>query len=266
MNMNFNLFKTARSYKIHGPQGGLASTLVLPSGFNVEKDRCPMVVLMHGFMSRKDLYPLPAIADALAKDGIASIRFDFNAHGKSEGRFIDMTVSNETADAKAVLEYAQSLPFVEKTALLGHSQGGVIAGLLAGQLENTPSRPQCLVLLAPAAVLKDDAIAGRCMNAKYDPANPPEYVSVFFHKLGRKFIKEAQKLPIFETSSAFSGPVCIIQGEKDKIVPVEYSLRYKDGYKDCELHVMPSEGHMLNSRKKEVIDTVAVFLKKKLSE
>lgn len=225
-----------------------------------------MVILMHGFMSRKELYPLPAIANALANEGIASIGFDFDAHGKSEGKFIDMTISNEIADAKAVLEYVKSLPFVENIALLGHSQGGVVAGMLAGQLENTPSKPGCLVLLAPAAVLKDDAIAGRCMNTEYDPANPPEYVSVFFHKLGRKFITEAQKLQIFETSSAYSGPVCIIHGENDKIVPVKYSLRYKEGYKDCELHLLPSEGHMLNSRKTEVIDMITVFLKNRLSE
>ena len=40
---------------------------------------------MHGFLSKKELYPIPAIAGALAKAGIASLRFDFDAHGRSEG-------------------------------------------------------------------------------------------------------------------------------------------------------------------------------------
>ena len=83
---------------------------------------------MHGFMSKKEMYPMPAIAKALAKAGIASIRFDFDAHGKSEGRFMDMTISSEIADAKAVLAYARNLPFVTDIALIGHSQGGVVAG------------------------------------------------------------------------------------------------------------------------------------------
>ena len=132
---------------------------------------------MHGFISKKEMYPIPAIASALAKNGIASIRFDFNAHGKSEGDFINMTISNEIADAKAVFEYASSLPFVSDIALIGHSQGGVVAGMLSGELENKAVKPKCLVQLAPAAVLKDDAISGQCMHAKYDASNPPEYFS-----------------------------------------------------------------------------------------
>ena len=257
----FKLFKKSCTYKIAGPQGGISSTLCLPSGFNIEKDRCPMVVLMHGFMAKKEMYPLTYIARALAKEGIASLRFDFDAHGKSEGKFIDMTISTELADAQAVVEYAASLQFVSSIALLGHSQGGVIAGMLAGRLEDSPLRPSCLVLLAPAAVLKDDAIAGQCMNAKYNAADPPEYVNVFFHKLGRKFILEAQKLPIYETSAKYSGKVCIIHGGKDKIVPVEYSVRYRDGYSDCEFHLLENEDHFLKSDKAAVIGPVTAFLK-----
>lgn len=253
-----------KDYKISGPQGGIATALTLPEGFDIEKDRCPLVVLMHGFMARKELYPLPAIADALAREGIASLRFDFDAHGKSEGAFVNMTVSNELADARAAVQYAAGLPFVESIALLGHSQGGVVAGMLAGQLEDSPLRPKCLVLMAPAAVLKDDALAGQCMNAKYDPKNPPQHVNVFFHKLGRAFILEAQKLPIFETSGKYSGPVCLIHGKKDKIVPVTYSSKYKEGYRDCELHLLENEGHMLKSDKRSVVRIAVSFLKGRL--
>lgn len=249
---------------VFGPQGGLATTLVLPKSFDTEKDKCPLVVLMHGFLSKKEMYPIPAIATALAKEGIASIRFDFDAHGKSDGKFIDMTISNEIADAKAVLEYVHTLPFVTEVAFVGHSQGGVIAGMLAGELEDKPERPACVVQLAPAAVLKDDAIAGRCMNAKYNPADPPEYVSVLFNKLGRKFILEAQKLPIYETSAKYSGKVCLIHGDNDKIVPVSYSERYHQEYRNSELHILKGDGHMLNGNKKQLLERIVTFLKENL--
>ena len=260
--MLFN--RSTREYKFSGPQGGLSTALTLPEGFDVEKERCPLVILMHGFMAGKEMYPLPAIAKALAKEGIASLRFDFDAHGKSEGAFVNMTISNEIADARAAVQYAAELPFVESIALLGHSQGGVVAGMLAGQLEDSPLRPKCLVLMAPAAVLKDDALAGRCMNAKYDPKMPPEYVNVFFHKLGRAFILEAQKLPIFETSGRYSGPVCLIHGKKDKIVPVSYSSKYKEIYRECEQHLLENEGHMLKSDKRSVTGIAVSFLKGRL--
>ena len=91
----------SEEYAVYGPQGGISTKITLPDGFNTESDKCPMAILMHGFMSNKKMYPVPMLAEALAKEGIASICFDFNAHGKSEGEFIDMTIAGEIEDAKA---------------------------------------------------------------------------------------------------------------------------------------------------------------------
>ena len=262
----FSFLSARPAPEVYGPQGQLSMVLTLPKEFDTEKDKCPLAILMHGFMSRKDLYPIPSIADSLAKEGIASIRFDFDAHGKSAGKFKKMTVSGEIADAKAIVEYALSLPFVTEIAFVGHSQGGVIAGMLAGELEGQPGRPACIVQLAPAAVLKDDALSGRCMNAKYDPTDPPESVNVFFHKLGRDFILEAQQLPIYETSAKYTGRVCLIHGTQDTIVPVSYSERYHNEYPDSELHLLEGEGHMLNNDKSALVGMVVGFLKDNLTK
>ena len=261
----FSFLKRPRAYAVQGPQGGIDIKSVLPAGFDPGKDKCPLVILMHGFMAKKEMYPISALAKALAREGIASLSFDFDAHGKSEGAFIDMTLSSEVADARAVWEYARKLPYVSRIAFAGHSQGGVIAGVLAGELEQEEAKPACLLQLAPAAVLKDDALKGQCMNAKYDPANPPEYVSVFFHKLGRKFILEAQKYPIYEVSAQYKGKVCLIHGAKDKIVPLSYSERYNDLYADSKLHVLEKEGHFLGGDKNTVIGLATAFLKENLS-
>ena len=259
------LFKK-EEYKIFGPNGGLSTKITLPNGFNAESDKCPMVVLMHGFISSKRMPPIPYIANALAEVGIASICFDFDAHGKSEGDFVDMTISSEILDAKAVYEYACSLPYVTDIAFVGHSQGGVVAGMLAGELEMSDRKPKCLVQLAPAAVLKDDAIEGQCMGKRYDAKNPPEYVNVMFHKLGRKFILEAQQLPIYETSCKYSGNVCLIHGTNDKIVPLKYSCRYNELYPSSELHILENEGHFMTKNKAEICSIITSFLRKELFE
>lgn len=249
-----------KNYEVSGPNGGISTKLTMPKNFNPECDKCPVIVMMHGFMAKKDMHPVTTIAKHLAKQGIATVSFDFDAHGKSEGKFIDMTISSEIADAKAVTEYASKLPFASSISFLGHSQGGVIAGMLAGQLEDTPLRPECLIMLAPAAVLKDDAIAGQCMKSKYDASNPPEYVSVFFHKLGRKFILEAQKLPIFETSGKYTGNVCLIHGSKDAIVPPSYSVKYHDAFKNSCLIDMEGENHFFSKKKSELLNNISSFL------
>lgn len=256
--------KDREQYVIFGTQGGISIKITLPDGFNPEIDKCPMVILMHGFMASKKFHPIPILAETLAKEGIASICFDFNGHGKSEGDFIDMTIANEIEDAKAVFNYVNTLPFVTKTAFIGHSQGGVISGMLAGELENEQNKPVCMVLLAPAAVLKDDAIAGQCMGKKYDAANPPKYVSVMFHKLGRKFILAAQKLPIYETSCKYTGKVCLIHGKRDKIVPYSYSEKYNSLYLNSELHLMENESHFMNGDKDTIMSIITKFVKENL--
>ena len=97
----------AREYAVSGPEGGLAMKIALPDGFDEKTERCPMVLLMHGIFSSKDFNPMPSLAKALAQAGIASIRFDFDGHGKSEGRMQDMTIEKEIADAMASWRYAK---------------------------------------------------------------------------------------------------------------------------------------------------------------
>lgn len=87
--------------------------------------------------------------------------------------FEDMNVMNEVEDAREILRYARNLDFVESVSILGHSQGGMVAGMTAGYY---PDEIACLVQMAPAATLKDDAINSRLMDVRYDPEHIPEYV------------------------------------------------------------------------------------------
>lgn len=167
----------AKSFEIQGPQGALSCKISLPEGFDMEKGRCPMVILMHGIFSSKDYNPMPSLAKALARAGIASIRFDFDGHGKSQGRMQDMTIEKEIADAMAIWEYAESLPYVTQIGLLGHSQGGVIASMTAGRLAAAGGRaPAGVVLLAPGSVIKQACQGGKFFNARFDPEDPPEFI------------------------------------------------------------------------------------------
>lgn len=207
--ITLSIFATARDYKVYGPQGGLAMEVTLPEDFNEDTDKCPMVILMHGIFSSKDIVPVPALAKALAKEGIASICFDFGGHWKSEGKMEQMTVGKEIEDALAMWEYAKSLPYVSKIGLLGHSQGGVVES------------PAALVLVAPGSVIQDACRGGKFFSAEFDPADPPEFVKCFgIMKLGREYILSTQELDIYGTAKAYTGPVRLIHGSKDTIVPL----------------------------------------------
>lgn len=206
--------------------------------------QCPLVVLMHGLMMRKEFVLIKKLADRLEMIGIASIRFDFNGHGNSEGEFQDMTVPLEIDDALSVYEYAASLPFVSSISLMGHSQGGVVASMLAGELGE--DRVKSIALFAPAAVFKDQTIEGFALGVPFNPKDIPEYVVAYGRKLGRMYLKTAQELPIFETAVRYQGEVCIIQGKRDDLVPYHYAEMYSELYKNCELHLLDNEVHLFN--------------------
>ena len=250
-----------RDYKVYGPQGGLAMDVTVPDGLDTSSGRCPMVILMHGIFSSKDFLPMPQLAKALAKEGIASIRFDFGGHWKSEGKMVNMTIDKELADARAIYDYASSLPFVSEIILLGHSQGGVIASMTAGLLASEGKAPASLILLAPGAVIKEACQGGRFFGNSFDPKDPPEYIRCFgMFKLGRDYLVTTQDLQIYETASGYQGPVCIIHGDNDQTVPLWCSERYVETYHDSEFHLVEGENHRFSKRTNEMVGIVTGFL------
>lgn len=255
---------SAKDFPVKGPQGGLSMTLTLPDGFDKDKDSCSMVILMHGIFSSKNITPMPAIAKALSKAGIASIRFNFGGHWSSEGKIERMTIANEIAEAMAMWNYACSLPYVSRIGILGHSQGGVVASMTAGMISSDPDSsrvPFGLVLLAPASVLKNACLNGEMLGAEFDPQNPPETAKCFgIMKISREYILSTQKLDIYGTAQAYTGPVKIIHGEEDKLVPMWCSEDFKKTYGDsAELIVIEGENHRISRKTRHVANLVAYF-------
>ena len=72
------------------------------------------------------------IADWLARHGIASFRYDDRGVGESEGDFSTTTTFSLRDDAASAMAFAKSLNPGGRTGILGHSEGGTIAVLLAG--------------------------------------------------------------------------------------------------------------------------------------
>ena len=226
--------------------------------------QCPMVVLCHGFGGRKDGPMFELIADSLAMHGIASVRFDFNGHGESEGKFEDMTVPNEIEDAKHIIEYVRDLRYVSSVALVGHSQGGVVTAMTAGELGSDDIA--AVALMAPAAVLRDDAIRGSTFGKSYDPLDPPEFVELFGNqKLGRNYIKTAFRLPIYETAARYKGPALIVHGTGDRVVPYTYGLRFHQQWAGSDYEELEAFDHGFSQNIYRACEIVSSWLISKLT-
>lgn len=253
--------QTTERLTLQGSVGRLAAIVEKPQ--LAAGQTCDMVMLLHGFGGTKDAPMMEHLADSLVRRGVASIRFDFNGHGQSEGEFVNMTVPNEIDDALQVYRYVRRLSYVRSVSMVGHSQGGVVASMAAGQL-GTDSIAT-LVLMAPAAVLREDAIRGNTMGSKYNPLDPPEYVTLFGRlKLGRAYIQSAFSLPIYETAARYQGPACMVHGTGDVIVPYTYSLRYMETYRHGELYLMEGEDHGFSRDEPTALGHVAGFVARQL--
>ena len=253
-----NAYAKSQTLQIDGDHGKLSAVLQTP-----DKSPYPLVIICHGFTSSKDDPIMVSLANKLEAAGIASIRFDFNGHGSSEGNFQDMTVLNEISDAIKVYNYAVKLPTVTGVALAGHSQGGVVASMTAGQLG--AAKIKALALMAPAAVLREDAIRGNIFTEHYDAVNPPETVEIFNGlKLGRNYILTAQTLPIYETAEKYKGPALMVHGTGDIVVPYTYSLRYQKIYPDSKLELLPKFDHGFTQDVDKATQIVADYFAEKL--
>jgi pimeloyl-ACP methyl ester carboxylesterase len=113
----------------------LAGTLTLPEG----KGPFAAVVLIAGSGAHdrdEKIFghaPFLVLADHLTRQGVAVLRFDKRGVGQSTGDFAAATTVDFAADAEAGAAYLRSRPEIDRRriGLLGHSEGGVIAPMVA---------------------------------------------------------------------------------------------------------------------------------------
>lgn len=115
----------------------LSGTLTYPKDF--KRGRTPVVLFVTGSGPQnrdEELFfhkPFLVIADALAKAGIASLRYDDRGVGKSTGNFREATTFDFADDAAAGLQYLRDRKEFGKVGLVGHSEGGMIAFILGSR-------------------------------------------------------------------------------------------------------------------------------------
>lgn len=133
----------------------LAGTLTLP-----EKDgKYPAVILISGSgpQNRNEELlghkPFLVLSDYLTKKGIAVLRFDDRGTAKSTGDFKSATTFDFATDVEYAIKYLQSRKEINKNkiGLIGHSEGGVIAPIVASKNKEI----DFIVLMAGSALRGD---------------------------------------------------------------------------------------------------------------
>ena len=140
----------------------LSGTLTWPVGYN--KNQKPVMVLFvsgSGQQNRDEEVmnhkPFLVIADYLARQGLATLRYDDRATGKSVGGDVkNATTADFSRDALAGIDFLRSKKAFSKVGILGHSEGGSIAFMLGSQ-----KKVDFIVSLAGPTVKGDTLLAAQ---------------------------------------------------------------------------------------------------------
>ena len=112
----------------------LKGTLVLPEGCS-RKTPVLIMVTGSGLQNRdEEIYehkPFAVIADALARAGIATLRYDDRGFGESTGDLVNCTTEDLKNDALAGVGLLRER--FDNVGVIGHSEGGTIALMLAAE-------------------------------------------------------------------------------------------------------------------------------------
>lgn len=113
----------------------LSGTITYPVGY-IQGKKIPVVVMVTGSGPQNrdsEIYehkPFLIIADYLARNGYATLRYDDRCVGKSTGRFQTETTKEVAKDAALAVKYLRDTNKFSKIGVLGHSEGGNVAFML----------------------------------------------------------------------------------------------------------------------------------------
>lgn len=270
-----------------GPEHGRVPGVVTITGSG-QHDRDERITGVGGYR------PYWELADTLARIGIATLRLDDRGINDSDAGPEGATFVDYADDVRAALDFLKSRPEIDgqRLALVGHSQGGLIAPLVAAE---DPTLSGIVLLAAPAYV------GARVMEAQRWADLDPRYVKEDERaeavELSRRadsaraernqefrFLLQYDPIP---TARKVRVPVLILQGETDVQVTPEQAdtlaLAIRSaGNPDVTVHRFPDVNHLLlhdpggwsagygslPSKKvsRDVVGVIADWLKKRLNE
>lgn len=118
----------------------MRGTLTMPEELT---GKLPSVLILHGFTGQRHENVIKGTNETMygrtatrfSSHGLVTLRIDFIGSGESDGNWEDTTFSGQIDDAQAALRYLSTQTFIdpERMAVLGLSQGGLVAASTAGR-------------------------------------------------------------------------------------------------------------------------------------
>ncbi len=203
-------------------------------------------VLVHGGgVDRNEGGFYVRLAEALASANIASLRFDMRVHGRSEGRYEEMTLLGIVNDIHAAVEQVVARFTLPRVHLIGTSFGGGLSAYFAARF---PETVLSLVLMNPLLDYKRRLLEEKPLwqNDRLTEAGGEElrrkgwipHTSAF--GLSRALINELFYISPHLEMSNVTTPVLTIHGTADSVISFTLSEQYAQA--NAQSQLLPIEG------------------------
>ncbi|QDG75459.1 carboxylesterase [Labrenzia sp. PHM005] len=210
----------------------------------------PGLMWLSGFKSDMTGTKAEELSKFARTRGQEAVRFDYSGHGRSDGRFEDVCVSDWLEEAEAVFDTCLD----GDTILVGSSMGGWIALLLALARKDT-NRIKGLVLIAPAVDFTEELMWKQRFSDEVRDTilkegrweQPSEY-SDDPYVITAKLIEDGREHLLFGQSLHIGAPITILQGVLDPDVPLSHAERLVEALPqdDVTFSVVPDGDHRLS--------------------
>lgn len=207
----------------------LAGTICYPVGYEAGK-RVPVVLMVSGSGQQDrdetlfDHRPFAVIADYLARNGIASLRYDDRGMGGSKGEVMTATSEDFMHDAEAGVEFLRKLKRFGKVGVIGHSEGGMIAFMMGAR-----QSVDFIVSMAGPAQSGDSISAEQTNIIMRQNGYEGNYTAAMMRQ-NQKLQKSSPWIDFFYSYNPQTDivrikcPVLALNGEKDTQVSVDSNL------------------------------------------
>ncbi|MBO5564747.1 MAG: alpha/beta hydrolase [Lachnospiraceae bacterium] len=199
-------------------------------------EKFPIVIFGHGFGSNyKDL---EHHAPEMAKDGVGCLLIDFCGGGEggtSDGKWEDMTPRTECLDMETVVMQIGRIEGADtdNVFVMGESLGGLVSALVAAKL---PEKVRGAILWYPALELPDKV-------RRTFPDGIVHETEFLGSTVTKAYYEALLPMQAYEEAARYKGPVLIVQGDADDIVPAESSVHAQQCYENAALLLLPKAGH-----------------------
>lgn len=233
---------------------------------SIVNDSKEILIMCHGLMGDKNNSDhFLELTDELNKNQINSFRFDFRAHGESEGIDYEMTPLKEMADLETTIELLESMGF-QYINILGASFGvSVISSLDFTKYPQIKKLILWYGLLDFTRTTTDFFLESSkkvALEIGYKKIESKR-IDVSF-KLGKALYKEIETLTPYQNLLNLNLPILFVHGTADITIPYQLSQDIANKCKKATIKLIEGEYHAFRKSKdglKEAIESTVKFIK-----